>query len=323
METLKLLLATDGSDEAAAACKFLQLLPLSEGSAIRVVSVVAAPLTSEVDLYWRTTQQVLKYEREQADAALRCATKLLKREGVWLTTVMREGAPAKEILLSAEEFDADLVVIGSKGLSGLEGFLLGSVARMVAKRCERPVLVARAPQTGIREVIVATDGSAHATHAIQFAARLPLPEGAQQTVVHVVRPYKPLPQPMFIDREEHQRTVAEVRRKQQEIGTSLVVAAATSLATLEKAAPPDYTAAGNLNWGPEGALFWRPSGRGAPRTELRVGDPATEILELARERKADLIVAGARGVSFIEGLRMGSVADRLLRHARCSVLIVH
>jgi nucleotide-binding universal stress UspA family protein len=54
-----------------------------------------------------------------------------------------------------------------------------------------------------------------------------------------------------------------------------------------------------------------------------VGDPADEILRLAEEREADLIVAGARGVSFLERLLVGSVADRLLKYADCSVLIVH
>jgi nucleotide-binding universal stress UspA family protein len=56
---------------------------------------------------------------------------------------------------------------------------------------------------------------------------------------------------------------------------------------------------------------------------VRTGNPATEILELAERRRADLIVAGARGVSLLEGLLVGSVAERLLREARCSVLIVH
>jgi nucleotide-binding universal stress UspA family protein len=57
--------------------------------------------------------------------------------------------------------------------------------------------------------------------------------------------------------------------------------------------------------------------------ELLTGDPATEILRVAEERNADLVVAGARGVSLIERLLVGSVADRLLKEAPCSVLIVH
>jgi nucleotide-binding universal stress UspA family protein len=252
-------------------------------------------------------QRVRRYEREQAEQAVRSASERLKREGVSVTTVLAEGNPAKEILGAAAEFDADLVVMGSKGLTGLEGFFLGSVARAVAKRSARPVLLARAPQDGLHEVIVATDGSEHATHAVRFAARLPLPEAARRTIVHVVRPYRPFPESLYRENgplqggspwDGYHESVADVRRKQEGIGASIVAAASASM-----------TAAGALT--------------NAPGTELRVGEPATEILALARERNADLIVAGARGASFMEGLLMGSVADRLLRHARCSVLIVH
>jgi nucleotide-binding universal stress UspA family protein len=59
------------------------------------------------------------------------------------------------------------------------------------------------------------------------------------------------------------------------------------------------------------------------QAEVRRGDPAAEILKLAEERGADLILAGARGTSLLQGLFVGSVADRLLQQARCSVLIVH
>jgi nucleotide-binding universal stress UspA family protein len=90
-------------------------------------------------------------------------------------------------------------------------------------------------------------------------------------------------------------TLAEVQQIQQESGASLLAAAQAELA--------------------KGA---RPS-----RVELREGDPTTEILRLAEERNADLVVAGARGISWIEGLILGSVADRLLKEALCSVLIVH
>jgi nucleotide-binding universal stress UspA family protein len=57
-------------------------------------------------------------------------------------------------------------------------------------------------------------------------------------------------------------------------------------------------------------------------SEVKEGDPATEILAAAEDQGADLIIAGARGHSFIEGLLVGSVADRLLKRASCSVLLV-
>jgi nucleotide-binding universal stress UspA family protein len=58
-------------------------------------------------------------------------------------------------------------------------------------------------------------------------------------------------------------------------------------------------------------------------SEVREGNAAAEITKLAEECRADLIIAGARGVSLIEGLVVGSVADRLLKSGATSVLLVH
>jgi nucleotide-binding universal stress UspA family protein len=292
---MRVLMATDGSKEAVAACRFLSMLPLTPGSAIQVASVVTDRLFPGYEVYWTLADQVLRAERDRAERVAQVAAETLAREGIEVTTAVRSGTPAREILQAAEEFDAGMVVLGSKGLTGLEGFLLGSVARTVAKRCERPVLVARAPRSDLREVILAVDGSDHAAHAVQFGACLPLPEGARRTLVHVVRPFRSYPDYLYLDPEEHQTAVQEVRRKQDEIGAGVLGEARQRLAA----------------WGARA------------ETELLVGDPATEILRLARDRNADLIVAGARGVTLIEGLLMGSVADRLLKDAPCSVLIVH
>jgi nucleotide-binding universal stress UspA family protein len=238
--------------------------------------------------------RILRYEQEAAAKAVQEGRELLMRDGVEVSVAVLRGNPAARIVHAAEELSADLVVVGSKGLTGLEGFLMGSVARAVAHRCERPVLVARAPEHGLHDVVFATDGSEHAAHAVEFARRLPLPAAARQTVIHVVQPYRPVPDFLYIDRDEHRRTVAEIHKKQEELGAGVLTDARDRLAEL-----------GN-----------------SVATELRAGDPAAEILRVADERKADLIVAGARGVSWIEGLLLGSVADRLLKEARCSVLVV-
>jgi nucleotide-binding universal stress UspA family protein len=296
METLKVLIATDGSQEASVACRLLQLLSLPKGSAIHVISAIyVQPIYPEYHAAWQTMEQLFEYQREWAHETVRQTAEGLMREGIEVTTSVPTGEPADAILRAAEAFDADLVVVGSRGLTGLEAFLLGSVARSVAKRCQRPVLVARAPRNDLREVVVATDGSEHASHAVQFAARLPLPGLTQIAVVHAVQPHPGFPGVSPREHGAHEAAAAEARRKAEEIGAGVIAAAQER-----------FNAAGR-----------------SARTELRVGDPAAEILRLTEERSADLIVCGARGVSFIEGLLMGSVADRLLRHAHCSVLIAH
>jgi nucleotide-binding universal stress UspA family protein len=280
---------------------------------ITVVNVPRDLLGDEISA--RTLELVANEEWARADRLVRSAGEGLARDGsnpllgaktapagepfltkVTVTTAVRAGDPASEIVLAAEEFGADLVVVGSKGQTGLKGFLIGSVARSVAKRAARPVLVARTPRHGHgAQVVVATDVSERAERAVRFTARLPLPEGVQITVAHVVRPFMPLPDPLAGGSAELQTALADLHRQQEALGAELLTRAQACLA-----------------------------GLGRPvRTELRTGDPATEIITLAEELRADLIIAGARGVSMIEGLLMGSVSDRLLKEASCSVLIVH
>ncbi len=64
--------------------------------------------------------------------------------------------------------------------------------------------------------------------------------------------------------------------------------------------------------------------KGAGRISMRplAGDPPEEIITLAQDQKADLIVIGTRGHGRLAGLLLGSVAQKVLAHAHCSVLVV-
>ena len=64
-------------------------------------------------------------------------------------------------------------------------------------------------------------------------------------------------------------------------------------------------------------------GGGKVSAEKAVGEPAAEILEVARARGADLIVMGTHGRTGLEHALMGSIAERVVRRARCPVLTVH
>jgi nucleotide-binding universal stress UspA family protein len=212
-----------------------------------------------------------------------------------VTTAVREGDPAHQIIQAAEEFDAQLVVVGASGLTGLARFLLGSVALNVARHAHRPVLVARPLAHGLQRVVLAVDGSEHAAQAVQFTASLPLPEVTEVIVTHVLRPQRPAPAPGTGDPATFYRDLAVVQGRVEREAAQLAEDA--------------------------GALL-EAAGRHASMA-VRVGDPADELLRLATEHEADLILCGARGVSLIRGLLVGSVADRLLKSASCSVLIVH
>lgn len=296
----KILYATDGSESATAALRFVETFPRAYAPEVQAVSVLAHPTPAAgttLDIAaagWDVLAQVQAEERRLAEQALQATAERLEPRGIRVTGVLRDGDPAREILAVARDWDADLIVVGSQGLTGLDRLLLGSVAWNVARHSRRPVLVAKAPRGRLDQVLVATDGSENAGLAVEFAARFPLPADAECTVVHVVRPYAPFPGLFPTDRAEFNAAVQEVNRRHHEAGETLAASAECRLAACGK----------------------------QTRVTVREGDPAGEILSLAEEREADLIIAGARGASLIEGLLVGSVADRLLRDAPCSVLLV-
>lgn len=285
--TLKILFATDGSAEAEKAAQLLQKLPLRPGSSIHVFTVTAGA-------EWTMPEWFVTREHAWGESVSAKGAEALRRDGVTTTGTARSGAVAYEIIQAAEEQEADLVVIGSKGLTGLAGFLLGSAARNVAKHAQRSVLVARDLRHDLQRVVLAVDDSPHAVQAVDFLARLPLPADTVVHVVQVVRTLQPhaVVAPEFL--VEYETALAEAA------GEAAV--AAQSMA---------QTACAQL----------QASGKQAEPLVLR-GDPADEILSFARQQEADLIVAGARGTSLIAGLLVGSVADRLLKRAECSVLLV-
>jgi nucleotide-binding universal stress UspA family protein len=262
-----------------------------------VVHVISAlhilPLTDGCHASWQTIQYLLECHASWAADSVEAAKKLLAREGVRVEASIPRGDPTPQILRAAELIHADLVVMGPGGHSG-PASSLGSVARNVAKRCQHPTLIARKAWNEMRQIVVAIDGSEHAAHAVRYLSRLPLPSHTEITLVHVVRPHPEFPGLLPGRAKEHERAAAEFRRHQEESGRSLLAEAAVLLRSDRRV-----------------------------YQELRFGDPATEILHAAREREADLILLGARGASLLEGLLMGSVADRLLTQAACSVLIVH
>lgn len=284
---LSILFATDGSDEAAKAEQLLKTLPLAPGTTIHVLTVTAGA-------EWTMPEWFVAGEHAWARGAAERSAEALRRPGVATTAATHSGAIAYEVIEAAKELDADLIVIGSKGLTGLAGFFLGSVARNVAKHARGSVAVARALRNDLQQVVLGVDSSTHSEQAVDFVARLPLPEGATVHVLHVVPAYQPyaLVAPEFI--VEYEEAVRVAKEKDAADAGALTQAICERLKTAGKNAEPRVVS----------------------------GDPADEILKLTEQVGADLVVAGARGISVIEGLLVGSVADRILKQAKCSVLLV-
>jgi nucleotide-binding universal stress UspA family protein len=137
---------TDGSDTATRAVR----------EAVELASAVGAGLEL-VSSYSPASQQRLREEsrgapadvqwainpRQATEETLAAASEMAREAGVSATTHARQGDPADAILAVAEEREADLVIVGNKGMTGAKRFLLGSVPNKVSHHAPCSVLIVR------------------------------------------------------------------------------------------------------------------------------------------------------------------------------------
>ncbi len=144
----RIVLADDGSPGASAAAALVQEWPIFGQSALEVVSVIdmGQPLASGVLPHFGGDDEYTVRLNEERDRALLTLTergRALERPGRPVLTTAPTGVAAGEILTAARQFDADLIVVGSRGQTGLTRFFAGSVARQVLLQASCSVLIAR------------------------------------------------------------------------------------------------------------------------------------------------------------------------------------
>jgi nucleotide-binding universal stress UspA family protein len=285
---------TDFSDCAKAAVARAASLARLDGATIHLVHALGVPVVpAPYDV--SMPGSVLGAVRRGAEESLDAARKALEAEGVeTVTAFVAEGAePARAVRELADSCDADLVVIGTHGYSGLKHAVLGSVAERTIRTVDRPVLAVKGDAASAaepwRRILVAVDFSAHADAAVEAAAELASRLGTGLDVVHALElPSAVVPYAWSasfgVDLEERLRESASQR-----------------LAEIEA----------------------RLAERGlSPTIHVSPGRPADVVPAIAEEMGCDLVVMGTRGNTGLQHLLLGSVAERTLRHAPCSVLVV-
>ncbi|WP_439028004.1 universal stress protein [Haloarchaeobius sp. DT45] len=137
-----ILLPTDGSDGTSAAAKHAAELASTYDATVHVLSVVdtrnrfESPSAGISATVWEET------ERERAEAAIESTTATLP-DDVATEAVIREGVPKTAILEYVDENPIDLVVMATHGRTGLDHYLIGSVAEKVVRQCPAPVMTVR------------------------------------------------------------------------------------------------------------------------------------------------------------------------------------
>jgi nucleotide-binding universal stress UspA family protein len=137
-----ILVAVDGSACADKAFESAAELARRFGSKLSALCVVHVPLMLGVDE--NTVRAVQSQLQVEAGLALsRYHTLAKSKHGLEVETILAEGYPSKVIVDNANAKDIDLIVIGSRGLSGAKGVFLGSVSHDVVRNAKQPVLVVR------------------------------------------------------------------------------------------------------------------------------------------------------------------------------------
>ncbi len=135
----QILVATDGSENGRYALEEAVELAAAAGAKLTIVYVRHAPLPMLGDPVY---QRSLSADLRHANETVAIAAGVAHTAGVEAEAEVLEGDPAKRIVELARQRDVDLIVVGSRGLGGFAGTLLGSVSRDVLHHADRPVLVA-------------------------------------------------------------------------------------------------------------------------------------------------------------------------------------
>jgi nucleotide-binding universal stress UspA family protein len=302
---MKILLAVDGSHHSEASIglvKALKIGKLGKQAEATILTVISEHVFlgghTLVDLLGRSTAlktQLRKAEEERALELLAKLSKMLATRGLKVETMIRRGSPADEIIKTCQSIGADLALVGLKGASNAPEFLLGGVAHKVIKYAPCSVLVAKKESEAINKVLVPLDGSKYSDEVMQFLLRMPLPHHTEILLITVVQSFAAaLVKAYTLDLERDRQIIAELQKAEEDVAERLMTKAKGQV---------------------------RKGGYKVSAIVAR-GDPSQEILREAVERNVDLIAMGAKGLTGVRNFLLGSVAHRVTRYAKPSVLVV-
>jgi nucleotide-binding universal stress UspA family protein len=239
----------------------------------------------------------------------------LAKQGARVRTIVGPDHVAATILDAADHEDVDLIAMSTHGRSGLGRFLLGSVADAVVHHAKAPVLLVRSSsqtEPHYRRILAPLDGSEVAHAALPHVREIAACTGAEVVLLQVV------PQPRLpvydssVTRSWSGVSAGELIDDGEVTEKSSFDRERRDVAYLEEVAEVhlDQVAAGLEHAGI----------RVTP--VVQVGAPAETILDFVKAEHIDLITMSTHGRSGLARFMMGSVADRVVRHAEAPVMLV-
>ena len=290
MKIERLLLATDFSDHASQAEGYAVSLAARWHAQLTVMTVLEFP--PGMDPEYPVNQQYLTHRMSEASDQLAYVKQQSLSRGIAVHTTLATGIPSEEITKAAQAEDSDLIVVGTRGKTGLAHVLLGSTAERVIRTGPCPVLAVRtdqSPERGtilLERLLVPIDGSDCSLDALEYAAVIARQAKASIDLLHVLEPVGYGLDFTFDNAQRRAETRATLTKKVDELCAAL-------------------------------------SASGLPVKGHVVGGlPVDSILSQAKALSSDVIVMGTHGRRGLSHALAGSVTEAVLRRAEAPIFTV-
>jgi nucleotide-binding universal stress UspA family protein len=279
----RVLVATGGSPWSDAAVSYAIAWAACTGAELRILSVLASPVTYTMPDVMSSSELLMESIERQGQELLDRVAAQAESAGVSYTTLLKWGNVPETILHTATEEDCELIILGSRVVTGLKRLVVGRTLNAVAAKAQRPVLVIKHPpappagQALWRRILVATGGSPWSDVAVDHALDLAHTQGLAVCLLCVdsgrVRSFLP----SATSGAKNTLALAEAR-------------AAVAGVTYE--------------------------------VHLAYGNIADAIRETATSRACDAIILGSRGLTGFKRLMLGSISNAVAAKTLLPVLIV-
>lgn len=298
IEFKHVLCPTDLSDASTHALAYASAVARWYDATFSVLNVVPTfdPVPIRSGSFNESVELVHPASREEVEAALRRFVEAAALGAPAPTLAVEAGDPVRSILDTALASSADLIVMGTHGRSGFERFMIGSTTEKVLRKSPCPVLTVPPPAADVppaevlfKKIICPVDFSPASSQAVGFALDLARQADGVVTLVHSIEwmaEEEPPAYAHFNVPEFRRHLMADAHRQL----TALVDGEARTWAGIEEV--------------------------------VTVGRAHREVLRLAEESQADLIVMGAQGRGGIGLALFGSTTQQVVRGAPCPVLTV-